>query len=166
MEFQKNKNYKENTFTLFSDSEYARDNDRKTRYGFIVKSGLNTILYKSKKLKLIAMSTTEAELLGFIIGLKEMIHILQVFKFLNIKIVKKQAYCDNLPAVKILLDLNSVGRTKHLDIRILFSRQYLDLYSISLDHISTNINLADGFTKILSPKKFNDRKQNFVKTLK
>ena len=139
-----------------ADAEFAKDKDRRSRFGYIMTLGSHVIHFKSKKLQLVCLSTTEAELLSFVVGLQEFIHLLQLLKFCAIKVTKPLAFCDNEPAVRILHDLQSINRTKHLDIRILFSRQYLDIYSIQLSHIGTNYNWADGFTKPLQKQKFTE----------
>ena len=92
--------------------------------------------------------------MAFVHGLQEMVFLLKIYAFVGLDSGPRLAFRDIEPAICILKDLSSVGRTKQLDIRLLFNRQYLDLYDILLEHVSSSDNRADGFTKSLVPTKF------------
>ena len=97
---------------------------------------------------LVTISTTESELMSFVYGLQDALRILQMLRLLKIEPENKYSHCDNLPAINILKDESALGRTKHLDARLLFNRQYKDLYDKS------DNNPADGFTKPLRNNAF------------
>ena len=118
--------------SFHSDSEHGRDASRLTRYGYVIKLNDSIVYYRSKRLPLVTISTTESELMAFVYGLQDTLKLINILRYLNIEPKVKIAYCDNLPAVNILKDETAVGRTKHLDMRILFNRQYLDLFETQL----------------------------------
>ena len=148
---------------LFTDAEFAKDKDRKSRYGFVTYFNGNFLSYKSKKLTLVTLSTTEAELLSFVHGLQDFLHVFHFLQHLGIPIQVRQTYCDNLPTIKILQDTSSIGRTKHIDLKILFNRQYLDLYDLALTHVKSLDNPADGFTKAMAFTAFKRWKSKLFK---
>ncbi|GAA0140280.1 hypothetical protein LIER_01660 [Lithospermum erythrorhizon] len=63
-------------------------------------------------------------------------------------------YCDNLSAINISKNLVQHSRTKHIDIRHHFIRELIEEKVISLEHLSTNKELTDIFTKALDATRF------------
>ncbi|XP_058775873.1 uncharacterized protein LOC131650164 [Vicia villosa] len=63
-------------------------------------------------------------------------------------------YCDNLSAINISKNPIQHSRTKHLDIRHHFIRELVEDKVIYLEHVSTELQLADIFTKALDATQF------------
>ena len=51
-------------------------------------------------------------------------------------------------------DGSYLGRTKHIDIRYHFIREYVESKRVNIVYISTNNMIADILTKLLGPTKF------------
>jgi hypothetical protein len=63
-------------------------------------------------------------------------------------------YCDNLSAINISKNPIQQNRTKHIDIRHHFIRDLVEENIVTLDHVATENQLADIFTKALDASKF------------
>jgi hypothetical protein len=62
--------------------------------------------------------------------------------------------CDNENAIKIAYNLCEYSRTKHIDIRHHFLRDYAIKGDIVISHVGTNDQLANIFTKPHDEKQF------------
>ena len=63
-------------------------------------------------------------------------------------------YCDNLSAINIYKNPIQHSRTKHIDIRHHFIRDLVEDKVITLEHVATDLQLADIFTKALDANQF------------
>ena len=63
-------------------------------------------------------------------------------------------FCDNLSAINISKNPIQHSRTKHIDIRHHFIRELVEDKVITLEHVSTENQLADIFTKALDAVQF------------
>ena len=63
-------------------------------------------------------------------------------------------YCDNLSAINISKNPIQHSRTKHIDIRHHFIRELVEEKIIALEHVTTEMQLADIFTKALDANQF------------
>jgi hypothetical protein len=63
-------------------------------------------------------------------------------------------YCDNLSAINISKNPIQHSRTKHIDIRHHFIRDLVEEKVVNLEHVETEKQIADIFTKALDASKF------------
>ena len=63
-------------------------------------------------------------------------------------------YCDNMSAINISKNPIQHSRTKHIDIRHHFIRDLVEDKVVTLEHVATENQLADIFTKALDANKF------------
>ena len=63
-------------------------------------------------------------------------------------------FCDNLSAINISKNPIQHSRTKHINIRHHFIRDLVEDKVINLEHVSTDNQLADIFTKALDTVQF------------
>jgi len=63
-------------------------------------------------------------------------------------------YCDNLSAINISKNPIQHSRTKHIDIRHHFIMDLVEDKVVTLEHVTTEEQLADIFTKALDVKQF------------
>ena len=63
-------------------------------------------------------------------------------------------YCDNLSAINISKNPIQHSRTKHIDIRHHFIRDLVEDKIVTLEHVTTERQLADIFTKALDANQF------------
>ena len=75
---------------------------------------------------------------------------------LNVIVPKIILKSDNQAALKVIKDKKYNSKTRHLGAKTAFIRHYIKNGTISVEYVSTDKNLADGFTKPLGPKKFEE----------
>ncbi|WJX19609.1 phytanoyl-CoA dioxygenase [Trifolium repens] len=63
-------------------------------------------------------------------------------------------YCDNMSAINISKNPIQHSRTKHIDIRHHLIRDLVEDKVVTLEHVATDNQLADIFTKALDASKF------------
>ncbi|XP_057444286.1 uncharacterized protein LOC130736472 [Lotus japonicus] len=68
-------------------------------------------------------------------------------------------FCDNLSAINISKNPIQHSRTKHIDIRHHFIRELVEDGTVTLEHVSTEKQLADIFTKALDATQFEKLRQ-------
>ena len=70
---------------------------------------------------------------------------------------------DNEAAIKIANNAGVTGRNKHFTDAIHYFREMVECKAIYPAHVSTHLQRADGFTKALINKMFNDWRGNVVR---
>ena len=146
-----------NRIICYTDADWANDSsDRKSTSGFIITLNNCPIHWSSKKQNLVALSSTEAELISLVEAVKEVNYITKLLIDMEeeIKHVPK-IYEDNQSTIQIIENDKYFGRTKHIDIKLKFTREYIKNGCINLEYIGTNEMVADILTKPLKRIKFN-----------
>ncbi|RVX02370.1 hypothetical protein CK203_028442 [Vitis vinifera] len=69
-------------------------------------------------------------------------------------------YCDNSTAVFMAKNNKSGSRSKHIDIKYLAIRERVKEKKVVIEHISTELMIADPLTKGMPPLKFKDHVMN------
>ena len=64
-------------------------------------------------------------------------------------------YCDNTSAINISKNPVQHFKTKHIDIRHHFIRELVENKAVVIEHVATENQLADIFTKALDSSRFN-----------
>ena len=140
----------------YSDSDFAGCLDsRKSTSGYVFLLAGGAISWRSVKQSLTASSTMEAEfvacyeatsqalwLRNFITGLRVVDSISKPMRI----------YCDNSAAVFFSKNNKSGSRNKHIDIKYFVVRENVQNHRIIIEHIRTELMIADPMTKGLSPK--------------
>ena len=114
------------------------------------------VTWKSKKQKVVALSSAEAEFRGIAKGIIEVLWIRKLLDELNFQ--QKEAcnlYCDNKVAISISKNPVQHDRTKHVEIDRHFIKEKLENKIINLPFIRSKDQLADIFTKAVSAEAFN-----------
>ena len=78
----------------------------------------------------------------------------QMLKEYNVKQDVMTLYYDNLSAINITKNHIQHSRTKHIDIRHHFIRELVEEKIVTLEHVTTERQLADIFTKALDANQF------------
>lgn len=65
-------------------------------------------------------------------------------------------YCDNSAVVFMAKNNKSGRRSKHIDIKYLAIREHVKEKKVVIEHISTELMIADPLTKGMPPKNFKD----------
>lgn len=117
------------------------------------------VSWKSAKQTLIATSTMEAE---FISCFEATLHGVWLRNFISgLRIMDSiskplRIYCDNSDAVFMAKNNKSGSRNKHIDIKYLAIRERVKEKKVVIEHVSTELMIADPLTKGMPPFKFKD----------
>ena len=136
---------------IYADANWGGSHDdRKSTTGYAVLLNGSLVSWQSKKQPTVALSSTEAEYMSLAAAVCEarwMASLLQQMLATNVPV---NIYCDNQAAIAISNTSSFSERTKHIDIRHHFVRQYVRSKEIGLHWISTKDQLADILTKSLN----------------
>ena len=153
-----NPKLKGNIFFLegISDSDYVGDKDtRVSVFGYILYFCGAPIAWKSKSGKSVTLCSTEAEYFATSEVAKENLFTLQVLESMGIEIeLPITIRCDNVGAIYLANNHYTSQRTKHIDIRTHFVREYIEDGIIKIIFIRSEDNDADIFTKNTSEQIF------------
>jgi len=140
------------------DASYGIHEDNKGHTGIIISIGGANILVKSVKQKLVARSSTEAELIALDDGLVEVLWCRQFMDELGFGSDKPSViYQDNKSTIILALKGNgNTGQTKHIKNRFFFVKQEIDSGEIDIVHLPTDHMVADILTKPLAGKLFQE----------
>ena len=144
----------------YSDSDFAGcvDSSKSTSEYIFLLTG-EAVSWRSIKQTIVASSTIEAEFIAcyettsqglwlknFISGLKVVDSISRPLKI----------FCDNSAAVFFAKNNKSGSRSKHIDIKFLMVRDHVKKQEVIIEHINTELMIADPMTKGLPAKVFQD----------
>jgi hypothetical protein len=136
----------------YSDSDFAGDADnKKSVSGFIIYLNGCPIAWRSKGQKSVTLSSTEAEYVALSEVTTEIVFIAGVLEFLNVEIQYPiEVFVDNLGAIYLSKNATSGGRTKHIDTRYHFVREFVEDGKVKVTFVRTHLNTADVMTKNVS----------------
>ncbi|RVW97571.1 Retrovirus-related Pol polyprotein from transposon TNT 1-94 [Vitis vinifera] len=148
----------------YSDSDFAGCVDsRKSTSGYIFILAGGAISWRSVKQTMTATSIMEAEFISCFeatshgVWLKSFISGLKVMDSISRPL---SIYCDNSAAVFMAKNNKSGSRSKHIDIKYLAIRERVKEKKVVIEHISTELMIADPLTKGMPPLKFKDHVMN------
>ena len=148
----------------YSDSDFAGCIDsRKSTSGYIFLMAGGAVSWRSAKQTLTATSTMEAEFVSCFeatshgVWLKSFIFGLRIMDSISRPL---RMYCDNSAAVFMAKNNKSGSRSKHIDIKYLAIRERVKEKKVVIEHVSTELMIADPLTKGMPPLKFKDHVVN------
>ena len=113
---------------------------------------------------LVALSTTEAELIAMSTALREVIHLQNLLLELHgcnfpIPFTKPQVVCrtfeDNTACIEVAQSDHKIQpRTKHISVRLFHFRDHVKKGLITIEHVPSKYQLADIFTKPLPREQY------------
>jgi hypothetical protein len=109
-----------------------------------------------KKQTVPSTSSCEAEIWAMIECVKDLIYIKSMLEQLGIKPGQTILKCDNQSAMKVVQNEKYNSKTRHMGSKTAFIRHYIKNHEVKVEYIPTNSNLADGFTKALGIRKFQE----------
>ena len=144
----------------YSDLDYAGCIDsRKSTSGYVFMLAGGAVSWRSAKQTLIATSTMEAEFVSCFeasshgVWLKSFIDGLRVVDSISRPL---KIYCDNSAAVFMAKNNKSSSRNKHINIKYLALRERVKEKTVVIEHVSTELMIANPLTKGMPPLKFKD----------
>ncbi|KAJ9539519.1 hypothetical protein OSB04_032252 [Centaurea solstitialis] len=140
----------------YTDADWSGDkSDGKSTSGYFTYVEGNLVTWRSKKQKVVARSSEEAEYRGMVHGVCELIWIKRILRDLGVSQSNSmKLYCDNEAAVKIANNPVQHDRTKHVELDRHFIKDHLEKKSISLPFVNSKDQLADMLTKAVCGRVF------------
>jgi hypothetical protein len=148
-----------NTVLLWcaADASYATHPDRKSHFGITLHLGPTSGAFHSvsKKAKIMALSSTEAEYIALFEGAKLISWARQFLADLGFpQNLPTIVFEDNKSTIHMVEQGTDRGKTKHMDVRFHYIRELVLNGSIQLKHQSTFLMVADIMTKALPTEAF------------
>ena len=130
----------------YCDSDFAGDADnRKSISGFIIYFCGVPISWRSRGQKSVTLSSTEAEYVAISEIATEILYIAGILKFLEVEIEHPIViHVDNIGAIYLAERATSSTRTKHIDTRYHFVRNYIEDGILKIKFVRSNDNTADS----------------------
>ena len=159
-----------NTFQHWSDSDHASNkavaNKRRSQTGII--STMNGVphVYKSTAQSVVTLSSTEAEIYAASTAVSNFEHSRFVLDEMGIQghPTPFTLMIDNTAAEVFMEDTKNNSRLKHIDVRQNWVQEMRDRSIVVPEHVNTNDNLADLFTKPLGAPTFKKHVERIMHT--
>ena len=147
-----------------SDSDFASDKEtRISVFGYIIYFCGIPIAWRSKGMKSVVLSTTEAEYMALSEVVKELKFIVQLLQTMNIEVeLPITVYVDNVGTIWLSNNRTTSDRTKHIDIRTAFVKEYQEDGKIIIKFVKSEENEADILTKNTTNVIFNNHQKKLV----
>ena len=135
----------------YADADWANDKkDRRSITGWVAKLNGDAISWASKKQRIVALSTCEAELYAEAAAMQEVLWLRGLLKELGLQQqTGSVVYGDNQSAIAVSKNGVKGERTKHVDIKYHFVTENVVKGDIQLKWIQSKDQQADIFTKAL-----------------
>jgi len=136
----------------FCDASYTTVGDSKSRLGgcFYISPSCGAISSYSKKDNTVSHSSTEAEIKGIDMAMRNMIHLRQLLAEIGYpQSTPSKLYCDNKSAISLCESFKSNHLIKHINMRVNYIRECINSREIEIHFIPTANNVADILTKLM-----------------
>ncbi|OWY95431.1 putative mitochondrial protein [Phytophthora megakarya] len=105
------------------------------------------VTWSSRKQRVVAQSTVEAEYVALAHCTREVLFLRQLLKELGYQQEATVVNEDNQACIAIAENPSHHSRVKHIDVRYYFIREHVRLENVSLEHVMSKENVADTMTK-------------------
>lgn len=139
---------------IYTDADWAGDKgDRRSTSGYFSLVGDNLVTWKSKKQKVVSLSSAEAEFRGIAKGIAEVLWIKKLLTEVGFPPKETtRVMCDNKAAIQISENPVQHDRTKHVEIDRHFIKEKLEAGIIELPFVKSQEQVADILTKPVDEK--------------
>ena len=144
-----------NNLLCYSDADWGSQKDQKSFSGVLIKLNENysPVIWRSSKQSLISLSTCEAEYIALTLSIQEIKFVQNILTSIQSNVDNVSVYTDSQSAMAFIRNPIISQRSKHIDLKYHFCRQFFEDGSAEL-YVDTNSNIADVFTKVLNGIKF------------
>ena len=148
----------------YADADWANDKkDRKSITGWVAKLNGDPISWSSKKQRVVALSTCEAELYAEGAAVQEVLWLRDLLTELGLHVqFGSLVYGDNQSTIAVSQNGVKSDRTKHVDVKYHFITQTVEEGAVKLKWIPTTEQQADIFTKALATPVFERLRQQLM----
>jgi len=140
----------------FCDSDYSGDRDKRLSVtGYVIYLLGVVIAWASRAQRNVTLSSTEAEYVAISEVCREILFIAQIMEFLGMTVKRPiTVRVDNVGAIYLANNQTTSQRTKHVDVRYHFVREYIEDETVKIVFVKSKDNDADIFTKNLDGEAF------------
>ncbi|KAE9332538.1 Retrovirus-related Pol polyprotein from transposon TNT 1-94 [Phytophthora rubi] len=132
----------------YTDSDYAGcEDDRRSVSGYVTMIGNCTVTWSSRKQRIVAQSTAEAEYVALAHCTREVLFLRQLLKELGYEQAATVINEDNQACIAIAENPAQHSRVKHIDVRYHFIREHVQHKDVNLQYVVSKDNVADALTK-------------------
>jgi hypothetical protein len=145
----------DNQLTCFTDADWAGDKvNRKSTSGVMLQLSGAAILWRSELQNITARSVFESELIALYVGTADIIWLSDLYEFYTGNALNIPTYIDNQDVVTRSQELKTSQRNRHMGIRMNCLCEVFEAERFHPLKIASELNPADGLTKLLSGRKF------------
>ncbi|KAM0050765.1 putative RNA-directed DNA polymerase [Helianthus debilis subsp. tardiflorus] len=139
---------------LYTDANWAGDKgDRRSTSGYFTLVGGNLVTWRSKKQKVVALSSAEAEFRGIARGLTEVLWVRRLLTEIGYPPQEtSKIWSDNKAAIQISENPVQHDRTKHIEVDRHFIKEKLEAEIITLPFVRSEDQFADILTKAVNER--------------
>ena len=152
-------------FTIdgISDSEYAKDEIRKSVNGWTVLVQEAPVVMKSKSMPIVTLSITEAELYSAPLCAQDMLFVMRIMNSMGLKVkLPMKLRIDNSGADDLIHNWSIGGRTRHIEVKQYFLRELNEAGIIETVWESTDNMTSDVLTNNLAGPAYDKHNSKFV----
>jgi hypothetical protein len=148
----------------FADADWANTKkDRKSITGWVAKLNGDTVSWASKRQRVVALSTCEAELYAEAAAIQEVLWLRGLLTELGLKPrTGSTVFGDNQSAIAVSKNGVKGERTKHVDVKYHFVTETVESGAVRLVWVSTTQQQADIFTKALGAQVFHQLRRQLM----
>jgi len=148
----------------YSDSDYAGDRDnRRSVSGYIILLAGVPVIWRSKMQRSVSLSSTEAEYVAISEVTMDIMFVKQILEFLKIPVqLPIQVHVDNVGAIFLTKNATTGPRTRHIDARYHYVREYIEDGQVVIVFVRSADNVADTYTKNTTMDVFDKHTTNYM----
>ena len=122
--------------------------------GGFIKWQNGAIVWFSRKLKFIPLSTCEAEIAALVGALKEAMFVLEILRDLGHEFENVHGYTDSKSGYETIMNPGVTKRTAHFERWLYWARELFLNKKLLLNHINDEEMMADSLSKVTDRAKF------------
>ena len=152
------------TITVYTDSDWAGDKDNRVSVtGFIVFLLGVAVLWRSRQQRGVSLSSSEAEYYALSEAAKEIKFVVQILMSMGIPVqLPVIIRVDNMGAIFMSENVSATARTRHVDTRYHFVREFIADGFLRVIFVRSADNVADPFTKNVTGDVYDSHVKEFV----